>query len=476
MGGGAKARARSENTKKLGGAIFVGTPGDVAQHKMMLKLLESMGEHYPLRAGEPVPLAAFRGDGHRRVQMLRTATAALIGVDRLERAERSEKGLRIFYEGASTGLNFLAALMATDHPLRFGLGTRFSLPSLTRMHIEAVALATASRVSVRMHDNGFFGNFLQVLDVLVHAPAEARLYVDWRCDGHEGHFTYGSEAAGTNVFDALFEPVGRADDQARLDFGPPPAAAEDGDRDAGGDGRGRAYDAILENVNRSGGDGVVRSHARVNLYLSACFRGLYFDAPEYAAHRRAYCAQYRTRIRVSDPWLLTERAAVRRRLAGAYAIGVHKRVATPATEQMQRRLRIPSVATFADVAAHLYVARGGGQRRVVVYLATDDATAPPVFRDVFGDALVVRDAVRRTEGGVAGGAMNEVHNQPGCGLQEARDALLDALCLAECDVVIHVDSNVALSVAYMNCDLELVHAAAHSDDPADREDQFTDAL
>ena len=160
-----------------------------------------------------------------------------------------------------------------------------------------------------------------------------------------------------------------------------------------------------------------------------------------------------------------------------YAIGVHKRVATPATEQMQRRLRIPAVATFVDVAMHLWLARGGGARRVVVYLASDDDAAPPAFRAAFGDDhLVVRDDVRRTAGGVAGGAMNEVHNQPGCGLREAQDALLDALCLAECDVMVHVDSNVALSVAYMNADLELVHAATHSDDAADREDQFCDAL
>ena len=36
-------------------------------------------------------------------------------------------------------------------------------------------------------------------------------------------------------------------------------------------------------------------------------------------------------------------------------------------------------------------------------------------------------------------------------------------------------NNVVLSVAYMNDELELVHAAAHSDDPADRYDQFTEA-
>ena len=196
---GARARARAENAKKLGGKVFVGTPGDVAAHESMAKLLARVAEHVPLPPGRPRPLAGFEAPAHARLNALRRATALLVGPDALEAAEASERGLGIFCEAASTALNFLAALLESDHPLRYGLGTRFSLPALTRQHAEAVALATARRVVVRMHDNGFFGNFLQLLDALVHCPASCAIAVDWRTDGHEGHFTYGSENVGARA-------------------------------------------------------------------------------------------------------------------------------------------------------------------------------------------------------------------------------------------------------------------------------------
>ena len=151
-------------------------------------------------------------------------------------------------------------------------------------------------------------------------------------------------------------------------------------------------------------------------------------------------------------------------------MGVHKRVATPATVQMQRRMWVPSIETFVQRALGLFVARGGGARNLRVYLASDDAAAPPAFKDVFGDALYVFDDVRRTAGGIKGGKMNEVHNQPGCGLDEARDALADALCLSACDVLVHVDSNVGGSareerrpptVAAIRTRRPLDRAAAH---------------
>ena len=130
---------------------------------------------------------------------------------------------------------YLAALLETAHPMRLGLATRFGPPALARATAEAVAVATASRVraetprgrrrtgrfrrarpttragsaardgggdarrrrraQVRMHDNGFFGNLLQLLDVLATVPEDCAILVDWRPDGGEGHFTYGADLA-----------------------------------------------------------------------------------------------------------------------------------------------------------------------------------------------------------------------------------------------------------------------------------------
>lgn len=45
----------------------------------------------------------------------------------------------------------------------------------------------------------------------------------------------------------------------------------------------------------------------------------------------------------------------------------------------------------------------------------------------------------------------------GCGVAEAADVLVDALLLAECDVLLHADSNVSVASAIFNPVLRMVH-------------------
>ena len=63
----AQARARAENKKKLGGGLFVGTPGDVHVHNSMTSLLGKIAEHLPLAPGEPVDVVGFRSERHARL-------------------------------------------------------------------------------------------------------------------------------------------------------------------------------------------------------------------------------------------------------------------------------------------------------------------------------------------------------------------------------------------------------------------------
>merc|ERR1712176_349930 len=62
----------------------------------------------------------------------------------------------------------------------------------------------------------------------------------------------------------------------------------------------------------------------------------------------------------------------------------------------------------------------------------------------------IQSAVKRSEGGVrADGVDNEVHRSP-CEALDAEDALVDALCLARCNHLVCIDSNLSIFVALNN--------------------------
>ena len=71
--------------------------------------------------------------------------------------------------------------------------------------------------------------------------------------------------------------------------------------------------------------------------------------------------------------------------------------------------------------------------------------------------------MQRVGGGLNAGdsTLNEVHikspHNPGCSLSDAVDVLADALLLASCHVVVHMDSNVSSAVSYLNPASEMRH-------------------
>ena len=97
-----------------------------------------------------------------------------------------------------------------------------------------------------------------------------------------------------------------------------------------------------------------------------------------------------------------------------------------------------------------------------IFLATDDAAAEEAFRDAFGALLHVRTGVQRVKGGLnPDHTLNEVHIKspynPRCTLKDAVDVLSDALLLAKCATVVHMDSNVTSAVALLNPKATMVH-------------------
>lgn len=90
----------------------------------------------------------------------------------------------------------------------------------------------------------------------------------------------------------------------------------------------------------------------------------------------------------------------------------------------------------------------------VVFLATDVEPAVEIFRRAFGARLVLQPGVRRS----ATVEEESLHERgEASDLAIAREVLIDCLLLARCDLMLHVTSNVATAVGYINPSLRMVY-------------------
>ena len=134
-----------------------------------------------------------------------------------------------------------------------------------------------------------------------------------------------------------------------------------------------------------------------------------------------------------------------------YVLGVHKRLACSEMVACQLSQRSPSCLEYLSKAQELL--RKTKKRRRVVFLATDDLEAAREFM-ASGIQLVCREVKRSSGGQRADGTDNEVHRGL-CEELDAEDALVDALCLARCEELICVDSNLSIFAMLWNPELRL---------------------
>jgi hypothetical protein len=109
---------------------------------------------------------------------------------------------------------------------------------------------------------------------------------------------------------------------------------------------------------------------------------------------------------------------------------------------------IPPIEAFIDRTRSLL----GGDSRASVILATDVHDAVDSFRAAFGDRLLVQPGVARIH---AHERQHSPNKPPSIALGE--QAMIDALLLARCDVLLHTVSNLATAVGYMNPKLRMVY-------------------
>lgn len=154
-------------------------------------------------------------------------------------------------------------------------------------------------------------------------------------------------------------------------------------------------------------------------------------------------------------------------LGGAVSIGVHKRVFTPGTAEYQGCRGENGhgvVYTTADfIEALRRIVRQLAAPVALIYVATDDAHAEAEFRaSEFGGLVRVRQGVQRVAGGLNDdGTLNEVHikspHNPRCTVEDAVDVVADAMLLARCGHVLHMDSNVSTAVGLINPSAKMLH-------------------
>mmetsp|Transcript_26966 Transcript_26966/g.48011 ORF Transcript_26966/g.48011 Transcript_26966/m.48011 type:complete len:370 (-) Transcript_26966:21-1130(-) len=267
---------------------------------------------------------------------------------------------------------------------------------------------------------------LQVIDALLIRPPGVRVLVDWCRQGDEAHFQYG--ASDFDLWAQLFE--------SDLDCG---SARE-----------------LASGAPDSGVQPPVALKTRLNPLFSNMCRGWFWTLPAEVlkGFRKCYHDQAAGRLR-PRPAVLQQVASVCAAWAGGKAVGVHKRLGTPEVAQCQLTQRAPATAEYIAKAREQLAISGAS----TLFLATDDALALQAFREAFPEEgavqLVVREGVKRSEGGVReDGVDNEVHRSP-CEASDAADVLVDALCLARCSDLVCIDSNVAIFVALLSPSLQL---------------------
>jgi hypothetical protein len=254
-------------------------------------------------------------------------------------------------------------------------------------------------------NGGFFSHVNRVVNHLHHSLGHdgcAAVRVDWHVGEHTPLFVYGTPEDG-ELWQRFFEP---------LEFPDAPSAERSTHEYA---------DLSMTGLH------AYRMYKRGSGWRSAYGRA-------FAGHVRV---REELRRRVDELW--------RDGAVGARSIGVHYRHPEHSHECPRQ---IPSLDVFIARTERL-VARSKGAS---VVLATDVREGVDGFRAAFGERLLVQPGVARSP---VDGTQYEWELPPCVALGE--QALIDALLLARCEVLLHSTSNIATAVGYMNPELRMIH-------------------
>ena len=250
---------------------------------------------------------------------------------------------------------------------------------------------------------GFFSNFNKVIDA--HASEIGRngvtgIYVDWSVPVPVPHFPY-AEAKDGNLWEILFEPfatpVAKTDIKTQTDYS--------------------------------------------NLWITDIFAyGLY--KLDRGWRDRLHQSFKATRVRSH---LLSRVDALVPSRPATYRVAVHYR---HAGHNRECPFPIASVDYFIERVRSLVRRKEDWQ----VVLATDVEDTYRVFKKAFGTRLVAQDNITRNTDHLQFHDAGRV-----VGVRLAEEVLIDALMLSRCNAMLHVTSNIATAVGYMNPSLKMIY-------------------
>lgn len=265
----------------------------------------------------------------------------------------------------------------------------------------------AKTMILRNRGAGFFSNFNCVLNNLRHrlgADGIEAAVVEWRADRDHEEFPYGTAADG-NLWLRFFEP---------LPFDRFPRQTVD-----------------------------YATYATPHI----TWRSAYTTHKADRRWRANYHDLFRRYIRVRPEIERRVSAFAHERMTGRYCVGVHYRHPAHAVETPYP---VPPLEAFAARASAL-LPRDGPR---AVFLATDVEEAVHLFRERFGNLLVVQPDLRRAQTA----RDEQLHHDNSCPDPELGvEVLSDCLLLSRCEVMVYTNSNLATAAAYINPGLGLAY-------------------
>jgi hypothetical protein len=252
---------------------------------------------------------------------------------------------------------------------------------------------------------GFFSHVNRVVNHLHHSLGRegcAAVRVDWHVGEHIPLFVYGTEQDG-ELWQRFFEP--------------------------------------LAFPNAPGNERATWEYADLSMTGLHAYRMYKRGLGWRTAYGRAFAEHVHVREelrrRVDELWQDVG--------AGRRCVGVHFRHSGHSHECPRE---IPPIDAVIDRTRRQLK----GESAAAVVLATDVREAVDSFRDAFGERLLVQPDVARAP------VANTQYDWglPPC-VALGEQALIDALLLARCDVLLHTTSNLATAVGYMNPRLRMIY-------------------
>lgn len=312
---------------------------------------------------------------------------------------------------------------------------------------------SAQKYVVPVHDGGFFSVFNTFISHFVWnygRPDVAAIIPDWRVSTLRSYrgvnkpmsFCYGTESDG-NVFTKLFVPI------------PSMPLCES---DYGNDEFLNANVQYLDDFNEKNEPLLTYIHAR-ELYRS----------PGFQEWREKYGRFYKEYFILKDDLQTEIELFAKSYFQDNFVIGVHVKHPSHAIEQPNGFM--PGVSEFIHTI--LKVVEQKSICKYKIFLATDQDVVVSKFKGVFGSRVFSREGVARTsvdDDQKFSECSLEERNREGHQIQNliasdpskwslnmARDVIIDAHLLARTNCFIHVTSNVATAVSYINPFVEMIY-------------------